>query len=129
MLFYLFNSQEARREYGGSAFVEMQFCRLPHDARLSDIVAIDSIKHWMSDSLYISDESEFYKKYSRIFNCGTYNNLKSGIMDLYGINYYTPAQIDSLLDRIRELKPIDYPVLVDWLERAKQYNGFYILGI
>ena len=129
MIFFVFNSQEERREYGESAFVEMQFCRLPHDTRLSDIVAVDKIKHWMSDSLYIPDENEFYTKYSHIFDCGTYNNLESGIMDLYGINYYAPTQIDSLIDKVRELKPIDYSVLIDWLERAKQYNGFYILGI
>ena len=129
MLFLVFNSQEERRKYGGSAFVEMQFCRLPCNTKLSDIVSIDSINHWMNDSLYIPDENEFYTKYSKIFDCGTYNNLENGIMDLYDINYYAPSQIESLINRVRELKPIDYLVLIDWLERAKQYNGFYILGI
>lgn len=129
MLFHLFNSQEERRAYGGSAFVEMQFCRLPRDTKLRDIVAVDNITHWMNDSLYIADENEFYAKYCHIFDDGTYNNLESGIMDLYGINYYAPSQIDDLIDRARESKPIDHPILIDWLERAKQYNGFYILGI
>lgn len=76
MLFLFLNSQEERREYGGLAFVELQFCRLPHNTKLSDIVAIDSIKHWMNDFLYIPDGNEFYIKYSHIFDCGTYNNLK-----------------------------------------------------
>lgn len=129
MLFLVFTSQEERRVYGGSAFVEMQFCRLSCNTQLSDIVAINSIKHWRNDSLYISDVNVFYEKYSHIFDCGTYNNPERGIMDLYGINYYAPSQINSLIDRVRELKPIEHSVLIDWLERAKQYNGFYILGI
>jgi len=28
-MFHIFDSQEKRRKYGGSAFMEIQFCRLP----------------------------------------------------------------------------------------------------
>ena len=128
-MFHIFNSQEERREYGGSAFIEMQFCRLPHDTSLSEIVAVDSVKNWMNDSLYADDENEFYSEYSHIFDCGTYNNKKTGTVDIYGINYYAPSQIEMLQSRILEYKPAEYEVLAQWLERAKQYNGFYILGI
>lgn len=128
-MFHIFNSQEERSEYGGSAFIEIQFCRLPRNTSLSEIVAGDSIRFWMNDSLYVDDENEFYREYSQIFDCGTYNNKKNGIVDIYGINYYAPSQIEILLSRILEEKPAEYEVLTQWLERAKQYNGFYILGI
>ena len=29
MLFHTFSSQEERRKYGGSAFIEIQYCKLP----------------------------------------------------------------------------------------------------
>ena len=49
-MFHIFNSQEERREYGGSAFIEIQFCRLPRDTSLSEIVDVDSIENWMNDT-------------------------------------------------------------------------------
>ena len=129
MLFLVFDSQEDRREYGGSAFIEMQFCRLPAGTVTKDIVAVKSINHWQSDSLYINDENAFYQEYSQVFNCGIYNNLKSGVVDIYGINYYAPSFIDSIIEKLREEKPVDYEALVEWLNKARQYNGFYILGL
>lgn len=129
MLFHIFNSQEERREYGGSGFVEIQFCRLPVGTTVKELVAVDNINHWQNDSLYIADESTFYREYSRIFECGTYNNLKSGIVDIYGINYYAPYLVDSIIEQLRQAKPIDYDVLMGWLIKSKFYNGFYILGI
>lgn len=129
MLFLVFNSQEKRMEYGGSAFVEMQFCRLPAGTKTKDIVAVKSINHWQNDSLYINDEDVFYQEYSRIFNSGIYYNLESGVVDVYGINYYAPSFIDSIIEKIYEKKPVDYEFLIEWLNKAKQYNGFYILGV
>ena len=129
MLFLVFNSQEERREYGGSAFIEMQFCRLPVETKIKDIVAVKSINNWLNDSLYINDEDVFFQEYSQIFNCGIYNNLKSGVVDLYGINYYEPSFIDTIITKLYEEKPIDYESLVEWLNKAKQFNGFYILGL
>lgn len=129
MLFLTFHSQEERREYGGSAFIEMQFCKLPVGTGIKDIVAVSSINHWQNDSLYIYDENVFYQEYSNIFNGGIYNNLKSGIVDVYGINYYAPALIDSIFEKLRMKKPMDYEVLSEWIEKAQKYNGFYILGL
>lgn len=128
-MFHVFSSQEERREYGGSAFIEIQVCRLPYRTKLSKIVAVDSIRNWMNDSLYVDDENEFYSEYNQIFDCGIYSNKKRGIVDIYGINYYAPSQIEMLLSRILEKKPPEHEVLTQWLERAKQYNGFYILGL
>ncbi len=129
MLFHTFNSQEERRNFGGSAFIEMQFCKLPPGTEIGKTVCVDSIVNWQDDSLYIKDENLFYKEYSQIFNCGIYNNLKRSMVDVYGINYYSPDLTDSIIEKICEIKPVDYERLIEWLNKAKKYNGFYILGI
>ena len=54
---------------------------------------------------------------------------KSGIVDVYGINYYVPELTDSILEKLRKEKPVDYEVLSGWIEETKTYNGFYILGL
>ena len=129
MLFHTFLSQSERRDFGGSAFIEIQFCKLPVRSSITSIVDVSSIKNWQNDSLYVSDENAFYQEYGHIFDCGTYNDLETGPVDLYGINYYPASLTDTIIERIRDAKPTEYAVLIDWLERAKTYNGFYILGI
>lgn len=129
MLFHIFDSQEERRRFGGSAFVEMQFCRLQPGTKIEDLVSVDSITHWQNDSLYIDDENAFYREYSDIFDCGIYNNLNSGTVDIYGINYYAPTTIDTIINRVLAKKPAECQVLLQWLNNAKQHNGFYILGL
>ena len=129
MLFHTFLSQSERRDFGGSAFIEIQFCKLPVRSSITSIVDVSSIKNWQNDSLYVSDENAFYQEYGHIFDCGTYNNLETGPVDLNGINYYPASLTDTIIERMCESKPADYTVLVDWLERAKGYNGFYILGV
>lgn len=128
-MFYTFDSQEERRNFGGSAFVEMQFCKLPFETETRKIVCVDSIINWQNDSLYIKDENLFYEQYSQIFDCGVYNNLKKGTVDIYGINYYSSDLIDSIKEKLFETKPMDYEILIEWLNKAEKYNGFYILGI
>lgn len=129
MLFHTFFSQSERWDFGGSAFIEIQFCKLPVRRSIKAIVDVSSIKHRQNDSLYVSDENAFYQEYGHIFDCGTYNNLETGPVDLNGINYYPASLTDTIIERIRKSKPADYTVLVDWLERAKAHNGFYILGV
>ena len=129
MLFHIFSNQAERRDFGDSAFIEIQFCRLPAQSSIKSIVDVSSIKNWKNDSLYVSDENAFYQEYGHIFDCGTYNNLETGPVDLYGINYYPASLTDTIIERIRESKPADYTVLIDWLEQAKGYNGFYIVGV
>jgi len=129
MLFHVFSSREERRNYGGSAFIEIQFCKMPYRTELEKIVAVSSIKHGQNDSLYIDDEDTFYQEYRDIFDCGIYNNLKSGTVDIYGINYYAPCLIDSIVAKLQKNKPTDYITLIEWLNNAKKYNGFYILGL
>lgn len=127
MLFHIFSNQEERRNYGGSAFIEMQFCKLPVKTKRKDLVK--RIDFWKNDSLYIDDEEAFFHEYSNIFNCGMYSNLKSGGVDLYGVNYYAPNFIEPIIRRLKEEKTAEYEIVIEWLDKAKRYNGFYILGI
>lgn len=129
MLFHIFNSQEERWNYGGSGFIEIQFCKLPVGTATDKLVAADSINYWQNDSLYIDNENEFYEEYSSIFNNGIYNNLGCGTVDVYGINYYAPTSTDSIIEKLRKDKPADFETLLEWLIKSRSYNGFYILGI
>ncbi len=126
MLFYKFNSQDERRSLGGSSFIELQFCKFPLKTKIESL--IEKVNFWENDSLYISDYETFYNEYKYIFNCGIYNNLEIGDMDLHGINYYSPSETDRIIDKILKYKPLDYETLIKWLEDSKAYNGFYILG-
>lgn len=92
-------------------------------------MAFNSIEYWQNDSLYISDEDTFYQEYSNIFDCGIYNNLRSGAVGIFGVNYYPPSLVDSVIAKLNKEKPLDYITLVEWLTGAKEYNGFYILGL
>lgn len=131
MLFREFASQDERRNLGGSAFIELQYCKLKRGAKRKKIVSANSIEHWKSDSLYIyrDDMKEFYTLYSEIFGNGFYNNGKCGTVDLLGINYYTLEQAQFIAERIKSEGPKDCQVLLKWLANVKEYNGFYILGI
>lgn len=71
----------------------------------------------------------FTKFYSHILSCGIYNNLQSGPFDVYGISYYKPEQVDEILVKIIADKPDGYKIMLERLNRAKKYNGFYILGV
>ena len=131
LVFYSFLSQTERRKLGGSDFLEMQFCRIPFTMKIEKTVAVDNITHWMDDSLYVNgdDANLFLKEYGSIFDCGIYNNLESGVVDPFGINYYKPQFIETIFARILAAKPTDYEKLIEWLSTAKKYNGFYILGV
>lgn len=129
MLFHSFNTQDERRAFGGSDFLELQFCE--HKSGTSIKKIVNKIENWHNDSLYISgdDMDTFYKCYKDVFKNGTYNNLKSGEIDFFGINYYSPKQVEEMIKVIEETKPTDYKTVLDWLVKAKEFNGVYILGV
>lgn len=131
MIFHTFKSQKERSEFGGSSFIEIQFCKMNPETETGKLVEIDSINNWQDDSLYIyiDDIEKFQNEYSYIFRSGLYNNLERGAMDIYGINWYMPQMIDDMMARLCEDKPVKYETVIEWLNRAKCYNGFYILGI
>lgn len=126
MIFYTYEEKCALQ---GSAFIELQFCRALADTDIKELVAVDSIENGRKDSLYVSDADRFYIEYGKYFDCGIYNSLKQGAVDIYGINYYAPSVTNTVIDGIRIDSPLDYEKILRWLEASKQYNGFYILGI
>lgn len=130
-MFHTFKNREDRRAFGGSAFIEILYCKLKPNTRIKKIVSINAIDYWQDDSLYVyvDDIEEFFSNYKDIFNNGVYNNLKKGEIDMYGINYYSSQQLNEIIDKIEKQKPLDYSVLLEWLKQGINYNGFYILGI
>ena len=88
-MFHSFKSKEERRKFGGSAFIEIQYCKLEQSASIKKIVSLHALNDWQDDSLYVyvDDIDEFYSNYKEIFNDGIYNNLKKGEVDIFGINY------------------------------------------
>ena len=131
MLFHSFHSQAERREFGGSDFIEIQYCRFPEGTSLREIVSIDAIKHWKDDSLYISgdDMDLFYQSYGDIITGGVYNNGDRGPMDLFGINFYSREQTNEIIERLAEEKPLEHQILCRWLQADEQSLGFYVLGV
>ncbi len=130
-MFLKFEKKEDRQAYGGTAFVELQYCKLPVDASNKEIVAVDAIKNWDATSLYIySDEmNAFYSEYKDVLGDGLYHNMKEGTVDLYGINYYNVEKTKNILHKLDTLKPKEYAIFLQWLKDNPHDNGFYILGI
>ena len=130
MLFHIFNNQDERRKFGGSDFLELQFCQLKRGTSIKNIIETHNIDCWRNDSLYVcgDDWNVFYKHYKNIFNNGVYPNLKRGEIDWSGINYYSPEQIADMIKSVEEIKPKDYKILLDWLNKATEFNGVYVLG-
>lgn len=131
MLFHSFNNQDERRAFGGSDFLELQFCKMKKGTNIKSIVLTRNIVDWCNDSLYVSgdDTDVFYKQYKDVFKNGIYNNLKSGDIDFFGINYYSPELVEEMIKTIEANKPEDYAVILAWLNKAKEFNGVYILGV
>ncbi len=130
MLFHKFKTQEERREFGGSDFIEFQYCLLPQNTITEQIFTTGSIQHWKNDSLYVyGDDLEiFLTHYGEIITDGLYANLKQGYIDPLGINFYTQEQINHFIQLIEIKKPLEYQTLLNWLNNGKHYIGFYILG-
>ena len=127
----MFKSYQKQMEIGGSAFIEFQYCRLRAGSSLRKITSIRKIDFKKEDSLYIyiDDIDLFCEEYHETFIDGTYANREQGVVDVFGINYYSPDQIDAIIERISLRNPVEGDVLIEWLRKAKETNGFYILGI
>ncbi len=103
---------------------------MKRDSKIKKIISIDAIENWKDDSLYISgDDIEiFFSQYNVIFDNGIYNNEESGVVDMFGINYYSPEQSNIIVKKLLKQQPLDYKILLIWLKEVEKYNGFYILG-
>lgn len=131
MLFHTFHSQEERREFGGSYFIEFQYCELAHKPKIEEIISVDTIKMWKNDSMYIygDDDNVFFSYYEDIFTGGIYTNGKTGVVDLCGINYYSDKDTECILKKLMHTHLPEQDKLVHWLKKAQAYSGFYILGL
>ena len=131
LLFHSFHSQAERREFGGSDFIEIQYCRLPEGTSIREILSVDAIEGWKPDSLYIcgDDMDLFYQNYGDIITGGVYNNGDRGPMDLWGINFYSREQANEIMQRLAKEKPPGHQILCRWLQAGEQYIGFYLLGV
>lgn len=130
-MFQKFGSNEERRAFGGSCFIEIQYCRFPVGNDPEKIVSIDAIVHWDLTSLYICDEAmdKFCIEYKDILNNGLYSNMEEGVVDSWGINYYDERKSKVLMERLRTNKPQRFEMFFKWLEENPYHNGFYILGV
>ena len=126
-MFKKFQSHEERRKCGGSCFIELQFCTLPESECLE--VILNHYDNWKNDSLYVHGDEPLYTVYGPIFGNGLHPNMTESYFDTWGITYYKPSLIEEIIERALQSKPVEYELLVDWLNKAKNYNGFYIRGV
>jgi len=131
LLFHVFASEEERRRYGGTAFVEIQYCDMPSRTFAGRLPAARHIQSWKNDSLYVhaDDLDTFCREYGSLPGRDSCNGRKCRSIDPYGINYFAAAAVDLLIAWLDKEKPADYEVLAAWLASAKERNGFYILGL
>ena len=130
MLFHTFRSQGERRAFGGSDFMELQYCRLPPGTAMEEIVSADAIENWKSDSLYVhgGEAERFLEVYGATVTGGVYSSGARGPVDVCGINFYTQAQAAQIMERLEAEQPPEYRTLLGWLRAGSRYVGFYILG-
>lgn len=129
-MFLTFQEKEQRWK-NSTNFIEFQYCKLRSNAKLKKIVAVRSIHNWDDDSLYVlmNDSDDFCSNYGEIIDGGVYSDLKSGRIDLFGINYYSPEKLKEIIKKVEDKKPSCYEILLEWLKQGINYNGFYILGL
>ena len=111
----------------GSGYIEFQLIE-------SNKPNFNKIEFSKKSSLFvdvISDESmdEFLVNYGDVFDNGLHpNNTKS--LDLFGINYYSLTDLETIIKKIEDNRPKDYETILEWLHMVQRnYKGFYILGV
>lgn len=108
----------------GTGFIELQYCK----RNLPRSIALNKINYWEKDSLYIDVPcalSIFLDQYFDIFK-----SVNKNLEDVYSPEYFTLKQVIELRERLLELTPIDYRILVRWLDVCidKGYS-MYFLGV
>ncbi len=112
-------------ERKGTAYIELQFCKKAMSRKQA--LKLKNIHNWKEDSLYIPADhiSLFCRQYLDIFRKATGSSF-----DICGMEYYSFEQVKMLRDLILERKPLDYPVIVSWLDQCiENKNSLYFLGI
>ncbi len=113
-------------EKRGGDWVELQYCFLPEHTPLHKRLSLNRLVFGQIGSLYAEGFS-FCNAYAACLGDGVYANLKSGPLDLCGVNYYPPTAVAPIVERILAEKPPEYETVVRWLEKAAR--GFYVMGI
>ena len=110
-MFKKFNKDEK------GACLELAYCKLSNKSDIKTIVSISNIPFSQPDSLYVDFAfiKDFINQYDDIFTGGTYNNLKSGPVDVCGLNYYNPDLTNQIINKIKEQKPQKFEVVLNWL--------------
>ncbi len=128
-MFLSFSDQQERRKYGGSCFLELQYCHLPPDTPIQKRIARNAIEFWRPDSVYVHGDAPFFAEYGEVLGPGISGSGNWSGFDSWGLNYYPPEVIPAMLQRLLARKPREYTFFLSWLEGCKACNGFYILGI
>lgn len=112
-------------------YIEFQVCYKCLNTSHELLVKVDSISFNVESSIYIDflDYEKFISIYGIYFNNCMHNNLSEGALDPYGINYFSLDKTKLIIEKISTVKPFECEKLIDFLNKAKDNNGFYILGI
>ena len=114
-----------------SSYYEFQYCKEDQPPKILVTPEYYGKHHFLPDSLliHIDDDERFFPLYIDYLT-PTHSPDGSGRFFAYGVNYYDREQTKKMIARISADKPLQYKILVDWLEKAVlEYNGFYFLGI
>lgn len=130
-MFLQFTDEKERILYGGSAFLELQYCNAKQGTSVKNLCAVSNIRHGANDSLYIYDDDMevFYSAYAPLLGEAFYNNGRCGKIDIGGINYFSPQAAALAAKRIAAEKPIEHEIFLTWIQKAVNRNGFYLLGL
>lgn len=122
-MFMTIENQETRRKKYGSAFLELAYCKLDNKATVNKKLKIKNLPNWQNDSLYVyvDDLDSFYSNYNKVFGLN--------YEELFGVTYYSKEKVIKIIERLNSEKQTEFQILVNWLNFAMSYNGFYILGI
>ena len=124
-----FQTAEERRTYGGSTFIEIQYCNLPIGTSSKKILSLTAITNWERTSLYVEDVAGFFAEYKEMLGKGLYNNMEESIVDVFGINYFNAEKTNNIIHKLKMHKPKRFEIFLEWLMDNPNQNGFYILGI
>lgn len=117
----------SKKKRGTSAYYELSFCKkdLPTDDLLKSGYTFRS-----EDSLifHIDDDARFFEHYIKYFE-NPHTPDGSGRFFYAGVNYYTPEETERMLARIKKDAPPYSAPLIEWLTKAREYNGIFFLGI
>ena len=117
---HILKSKEERDNIGGTAFIEIQYCKYMSSSKELNNPNSGLYEHGKENSMYIyiDDCEKFLNEYEKIF----------GHLDVYGFNYYDKEETKKIIKNIEKIHPMDYEIFVNWIEKEDS-NGFWVLGI